>query len=137
MAYSPSYDYNYSQADVAHEYAYLQPDVGYKDAEAGRLLGEIRVFFFFIAGECVGLPALVWALRVLYGHHKSGGRTSVFIIMLLLNDLLGLLLGLYIAVTLLTEGFSWSPQTKHKQISNRSDSFTPQQNLVQCSSILL
>ncbi|KAI4879402.1 hypothetical protein NFI96_004158, partial [Prochilodus magdalenae] len=57
-----------------------------------RLAGKIRLSIFLIAGLCGGLPALVWALRVLYGHYKSGGRISALVIMLLLSDLLELLL---------------------------------------------
>ncbi|KAL6466723.1 hypothetical protein MHYP_G00245270 [Metynnis hypsauchen] len=65
------------------------------------LTAKIRLSIFLIAGECAGLPALVWALRVLYGHHKSGGRISVLVIVLLLCDLLELLLNPYIVTKLL------------------------------------
>ncbi|KAL6466700.1 hypothetical protein MHYP_G00245040 [Metynnis hypsauchen] len=69
--------------------------------------GRIRLSIFLIAGECVGLPALVWALHVLYGHHKSGGRISALVIMLLLCDLLELLLNPYIVTKLLQDDHCW------------------------------
>ncbi|KAL7841564.1 hypothetical protein SRHO_G00252550 [Serrasalmus rhombeus] len=77
------------------------------DTPQERQAGKIRLSVFLIAGECVGLPALVWALRVLYGHHKSGGRISVLVIVLLLCDLLELLLNPYIVTKLLQDDYCW------------------------------
>ncbi|KAI4888764.1 hypothetical protein NFI96_009589, partial [Prochilodus magdalenae] len=62
---------------------------------------------FLIAGLCGGLPALVWGLRVLYGHYKSGGRISALVIMLLLSDLLELLLSPYVVTVLLQDDDCW------------------------------
>ncbi|MCI4394889.1 hypothetical protein PGIGA_G00174050, partial [Pangasianodon gigas] len=50
----------------------------------------IRLSIFLITGVCVGFPALLWAVSVLYRHHKSGGRISTIAIFLLLSDLLEL-----------------------------------------------
>ncbi|KAI4898405.1 hypothetical protein NFI96_009822, partial [Prochilodus magdalenae] len=72
-----------------------------------RIGGEIRLSIFLIAGLCAGLPALVWALRVLYGHYKSGGRISALVIMLLLSDLLELLLSPYVVTKLLQDDDCW------------------------------
>ena len=69
--------------------------------------GKIRLSIFLIAGLCGGLPALVWALRVLYGHYKSGGRISALVIMLLLSDLLELLLSPYVVTKLLQDDYCW------------------------------
>ncbi|KAI4887624.1 hypothetical protein NFI96_008238 [Prochilodus magdalenae] len=67
----------------------------------GHLANEIRLSIFLIAGNCVGLPALAWALRALHRHRKNGGRISVLVIMLLLSDLLELLLRPYVVTKLL------------------------------------
>ncbi|KAL6466690.1 hypothetical protein MHYP_G00244940 [Metynnis hypsauchen] len=83
-------------------YAYPQYDMP-QECQAGK----IRLSIFLITAECVGLPALVWALRVLYGHHKSGGRVSALVIMLLLCDLLELLLNPYIVTKLLQDDYCW------------------------------
>ncbi|KAI4890625.1 hypothetical protein NFI96_021919 [Prochilodus magdalenae] len=72
-----------------------------------QLPGKNRLSNFLLAGLFVGLPALVWALRVLYGHYKSGGRISALVIMLLLCDLLELLLSPYVATKLLQEDYCW------------------------------
>lgn len=64
---------------------------------------EIIKFIFLIASVCVGLPALVWAFRLLHLHRKIRGRISVFILLLLLNDLIQLPLHLYIRIDILTE----------------------------------
>lgn len=58
---------------------------------------------FFIASVCVGLPALVWAFRLLHLHRKIRGRISVFILLLLLNDLIQLPLHLYIVTDILAK----------------------------------
>ncbi|KAI4891469.1 hypothetical protein NFI96_007961 [Prochilodus magdalenae] len=44
--------------------------------------------FFLISSLCVAVPTLVWSLRCLYVCWRSGGRVSVFTIVLLLNVLL-------------------------------------------------
>ncbi|KAI4887213.1 hypothetical protein NFI96_008580 [Prochilodus magdalenae] len=44
--------------------------------------------FFLISSLCVAVPTLVWSLHCLYVCWKSGGRVSVFTIVLLLNVLL-------------------------------------------------
>ncbi|KAI4890624.1 hypothetical protein NFI96_004453 [Prochilodus magdalenae] len=77
------------------------------DMAQERLAGKIRLSIFLIAGLCGGLSALVWALRVLCGHYKSGGRISTFIIMLLLSDLLELLLSPYVVTKLLQDDYCW------------------------------
>lgn len=64
---------------------------------------EIIIVIFFITSVCVGLPALVWALRLLHLHRKIRDRISVFILLLLLNDLIQLPLHLYILAYILTE----------------------------------
>ncbi|KAI4890623.1 hypothetical protein NFI96_004452 [Prochilodus magdalenae] len=69
--------------------------------------GKIRLSIFLIAGLCGGLPALVWALRVLYSHCMNGGRISALVIMLLLSDLLELLLSPYIVTKLLQDDDCW------------------------------
>ncbi|KAI4890621.1 hypothetical protein NFI96_004450, partial [Prochilodus magdalenae] len=71
----------------------------YPGAQQEYPAGKIRLSIFLIAGVSGGLPAIVWALRLLYRHHKSGGRTSALIIMLLLSDLLVLLLSPYVNST--------------------------------------
>ncbi|KAI4881573.1 hypothetical protein NFI96_009995 [Prochilodus magdalenae] len=82
-------------------------DSSYLYSQEEHPAGKIRLSIFLIAGLCVGLPALVWALRVLYGHYKSGGRISTFIIMLLLSDLLELLLSPYVVTVLLQDDYCW------------------------------
>ncbi|XP_059381709.1 uncharacterized protein LOC132116864 [Carassius carassius] len=64
---------------------------------------DIRMSIFLIASVCVGLPALVWAFPLLHLHRKIRGRISVFILLLLLNDLIQLPLYLYIMTNILTE----------------------------------
>lgn len=86
--------------------------LGMKSGKAEeRLAGKIRLAIFLIAGECGGLPALVWALRVLYRHYKSGGRISGLVIMLLLSDQLELLLNPYIVTKLLQNEKRWETST--------------------------
>lgn len=63
---------------------------------------DIRRIIFFITSVCVGFPALVWAFRLLHLHRKIRGRISVFILLLLLNDLIQLPLHLYILAGILT-----------------------------------
>ncbi|KAI4892269.1 hypothetical protein NFI96_008855 [Prochilodus magdalenae] len=77
------------------------------NAQEERSSGNIRLSIFLLAGLCAGLPALVWALRVLYGHYKSGGRISALVIMLLLSDLLELLLSPYVVTKLLQDDDCW------------------------------
>ncbi|KAI4897769.1 hypothetical protein NFI96_009388, partial [Prochilodus magdalenae] len=91
-----------SSWDIPHLPSYPWYDTGEE-----RLAGEIRLSIFLIAGLCAGLPALVWALRVLYGHYKSGGRISALVIMLLLSDLLELLLSPYVVTKLLQDDDCW------------------------------
>ncbi|KAL7855717.1 hypothetical protein AOLI_G00193210 [Acnodon oligacanthus] len=52
----------------------------------------IRKTIFHVTAVCGGLPAVVWALHVLYHHHRSGGQISAISIFLLLSDLLELIL---------------------------------------------
>ncbi|XP_060747913.1 uncharacterized protein LOC132860667 [Tachysurus vachellii] len=66
----------------------------------------IRLSIFLIAGECAGFPALIWALSVLYLHYKSGGRTSVFAVFLLLSDLLELILTPFLVTYIFKEDFN-------------------------------
>ncbi|KAI4892602.1 hypothetical protein NFI96_030470, partial [Prochilodus magdalenae] len=54
-----------------------------------------------------GWEALVWALRVLYGHCMNGGRISALVIMLLLSDLLELVLNPYLVTKLLLDEPCW------------------------------
>ncbi|KAI4899866.1 hypothetical protein NFI96_000763, partial [Prochilodus magdalenae] len=79
----------------------------YWDGTTQELAGKVRLSIFLIAGLCAGLPALVWALRVLYGHYKSGGRISALVIVLLLSDLLELLLSPYVMRVLWQEEGCW------------------------------
>ncbi|KAL7841519.1 hypothetical protein SRHO_G00252100 [Serrasalmus rhombeus] len=58
----------------------------------------IRTSIFHITAVCGGLPAVVWALHVLYHHHKSGGRISAISIFLILSDLLELIVNSVIEV---------------------------------------
>ncbi len=69
----------------------------------------IRLCIFLITSVCVGLPALVWAFRLLYLHIKIREQISSFIILLLLSDLIQLLLNLYIVTQLLTI-LNWDPE---------------------------
>ncbi|KAI4900753.1 hypothetical protein NFI96_009584 [Prochilodus magdalenae] len=69
--------------------------------------GKIRLSIFLIARLCGGLAALVWALRVLYGHCMNGGRISALVIMLLLSDLLELVLSPYLVTKLLLDEPCW------------------------------
>ncbi len=69
---------------------------------------DFRPLIFLITSVCVGLPALVWALRLLYLHIKIRGRISAFIVLLLLSDLIQLLLNIYIVTQLLTKLY-WTP----------------------------
>lgn len=72
------------------------------NGENQTLLDIIRIIFF-ITSVCVGLPALVWAFRLLWLHRKIRGRISVFILLLLFNDLIQLPLNLYILRDILTD----------------------------------
>ncbi|XP_036439407.1 uncharacterized protein LOC118816909 [Colossoma macropomum] len=73
-------------------------------SETGWSEYRIRLSIFLIFTVISGVPALVWALIVLRRHHKRKGRISVFIILVLLNDVLELLLNPYIATTLIQGG---------------------------------
>ncbi len=64
---------------------------------------EIRLCIFLITTVCVGLPALVWAFRLLHLHRKIRGRISAFILLLLLTDLIQLLINLYIVTIILIQ----------------------------------
>ncbi len=66
---------------------------------------DIRLCIFFITSVCVGLPALVWAFRLLHLHRKIRGQISSFIVLLLLSDLIQLLLNIYIVTQLLTKSY--------------------------------
>ncbi|GAA6111145.1 uncharacterized protein LOC108261589 [Tachysurus ichikawai] len=66
----------------------------------------IRLSIFLIAGVCAGFPALIWAFSVLYRHYKSGGRTSVFAVFLLLSDLLELILTPFLITYIFKEDFN-------------------------------
>ncbi|KAI4897787.1 hypothetical protein NFI96_004538 [Prochilodus magdalenae] len=85
-------------SQVSHPHCHSRDD---------RLAGRIRLSVFLIAGECVGAPVLAWALRVLYGHYKSGGRISALVIILLLSDLLVLLLSPYVVTVLSQDDECW------------------------------
>ena len=61
---------------------------------------NIILSMFLISSVCAGVPAVLWALIVLHRHHKNKLRISVFIVLLLTNDLLELLLNLYIIAKL-------------------------------------
>ncbi|KAI4900754.1 hypothetical protein NFI96_009585 [Prochilodus magdalenae] len=80
------------------------------ETQQERLAGKVRLSMFLIAGVCGGLPTLAWALHVFYHHHKSGGRISASIIMLLSCDLLVLLLVPYIVTNVWQDGF-WDDMT--------------------------
>ncbi|KAI4881575.1 hypothetical protein NFI96_009994 [Prochilodus magdalenae] len=79
----------------------------YSNTQQEHPAGKIRLSLFLIAGLCGGLPALVWGLRVLYDHYKSGGRISALVIMLLLSDLLELYLTPYVVTKLLQNDDCW------------------------------
>ncbi|KAG5261275.1 hypothetical protein AALO_G00302020 [Alosa alosa] len=51
-----------------------------------------RIIIFLVIGVCVGVPAVSWALRMLFLHVRGGGRVSIFIIFLLFSDILELFL---------------------------------------------
>lgn len=57
----------------------------YVDTSVDRNAIETASSFFFIAALCVGIPTLFWSLHSLYVCRKNGGRTSVFVVFLLLN----------------------------------------------------
>ncbi|KAI4891355.1 hypothetical protein NFI96_007315 [Prochilodus magdalenae] len=79
----------------------------YSNTQEEHSAGKIRLSIFLTAGLCGGLPALVWGLRVLYDHYKSGGRISALVIRLLLCDLLELLLSPYVVAKLLQNDYCW------------------------------
>ncbi len=70
---------------------------------------EIRLCIFLITSVCVGLPALVWAFRLLHLHRKIRGQISAFIVLLLLGDLIHLLVNLYTVTELLIRDGYWFP----------------------------
>ncbi|KAL7855735.1 hypothetical protein AOLI_G00193390 [Acnodon oligacanthus] len=73
--------------------------------------GKIRLSIFLIAGVCGSLPALTWALHIFYRHHNRAGRTSAFIVMLLLCDLVVLSLRPYVVSNLLQAENCWDNMT--------------------------
>ncbi|KAI4881578.1 hypothetical protein NFI96_033257, partial [Prochilodus magdalenae] len=86
--------------------------------ECSTLDSKIRLSIFLIVGECGGLPALAWALRVLYAQHRSGGRISAFVVILLLNDMLELLLGPYIVAKLAEGDECWDTSRACQVVSS-------------------
>ncbi|KAI4893247.1 hypothetical protein NFI96_024937, partial [Prochilodus magdalenae] len=62
---------------------------------------EILMSVFLLCAVCAGVAALLWALVVLHRHHKSHVRISALIFLLLSNDVVELLLNLYIISRLL------------------------------------
>ncbi len=67
----------------------------------------IRLCIFLITSVCVGLPALVWAFRLLHLHRKNRGQISAFIVLLLLSDLIELLLDVSTVTVQFIEDTYW------------------------------
>lgn len=57
---------------------------------------DYRLLAVVIPGLCVGLPAVVWALRAQGVHRRGGGRVTPFTFCLLLSDVLEVILLLFL-----------------------------------------
>ncbi|XP_058637792.1 uncharacterized protein LOC131543961 isoform X2 [Onychostoma macrolepis] len=83
---------NYSDPDISDTSTEIHFYDPYMDGTHHSSSSYIRLCIFLITSVCVGLPALVWASRLLYLHMKIREQISSFIVLLLLSDLIQLLL---------------------------------------------
>ncbi|KAK1792676.1 hypothetical protein P4O66_012611 [Electrophorus voltai] len=88
------------------------------DIDQARVAGKKTLSIVFITGSCASVIALLWAGHVLWRHLKSGGQISALIIMLLLNDLLELLLNIYVVTKLLQDENCWYKSMTCKILSS-------------------